>query len=294
MVNWKAPESLDRLVGALIAAHPGLKLDYQAMAVMFGQGSTYDAIEGRFRRFRKVAEELKADAAGRGITSVPRGRNSGPRTPRTPGGGISKPSSSGRSTARGKNKGLAAVMDTPSKKGGRVQSRGQSVMNAILVGDSASEDENQVKTEGVDFLSSLTRTEKRDSEPIVLDPIKFESGNTNGVMMGGFVPSVFGGVKQESRPVHTQVPTMDMDTTTAPSTATINNLVDISAGSSTVASTPATLSATTPSSASFMAPGCGIGDSENFSDLDDAFTAQISTGLCFTGYDIDDLYGGVA
>ncbi|PKY04743.1 hypothetical protein P168DRAFT_281120 [Aspergillus campestris IBT 28561] len=294
MVNWKAPESLDRLVGALIAAHPGLKLDYQAMAVYFGQGSTYDAIEGRFRRFRKVAEELKTEAAGRGITTLPRGRNSGPRTPRTPGGGISKPSSSGRSTARAKNKGLAAVLDTPTKKGGRAQSHGQSVMNAILVGDSASEDENNIKTEGVDFLSGLTRNEKRDSEPAALHPIKFESSNANGMMMGGFVSSVFGEVKQESRPAHTQVPTMDTDTTTAPSTTASNNLIDMSTGSSTVASTPAALSATTPSSASFMAPGCGIGDSENFSDLDDAFTAQISTGLCFTGYDIDDLYGGVA
>lgn len=261
---------------------------------MFGQGSTYDAIEGRFRRFRKVAEELKAEAAAQGITSVPRGRNSGPRTPRTPGGGISKPPSSGRSTARGKNKGLAAVMDTPTKRAGRVQSRGQSVMNAILVGDSASEDEKNIKTEGVDFLSSLNRNEKRDSEPAALGPIKFESGNTSGVMMGGFVSSVFGEVQPESRPAHTQVPTMDLDTTTAPSTATTNTFVDMSTGSSTVASTPAALSATTPSSASFMAPGCGIGDSENFSDLDDAFTAQISTGLCFTGYDIDDLYGGVA
>lgn len=261
------------------------------MAVYFGQGATYDAIEGRFRRFRKMAEEIKAEAAGRGITSLPRGRNSGPRTPRTPGAGVSK-SSSGRSTARGRNKGLAAVVDTPTKKGGRVQNRGQSVMNAILVGDSASEDESNVKTERVDFLSSLTRTE-RDPEPTALHPLKIETGNANGVMMGDFVSSVFGEVKQESQTVHRQAITLDMDTTSS-STTVNSNLVDRSTASSTVASTPAAVSANTPSSASFMAPGCGIGDSENFSDLDEAFSAQISTGLCFTGYDIDDLYGGVA
>ncbi|EAW08474.1 uncharacterized protein ACLA_032090 [Aspergillus clavatus NRRL 1] len=148
MVNWKTTESTDRLIAALIAANPGLKLEYQAMATLFGQGATYDAIEGRFRRYRKMADELRSSALSRGITELPRGRNgtasasSTPRTPRGPRGGITKPGSAS-STGRSRKGGVKDVPGTPSRRGaGRA---GLSLMDAIFVDAEAEEEVEEVK-----------------------------------------------------------------------------------------------------------------------------------------------------
>ncbi|KAF7178421.1 hypothetical protein CNMCM7691_007117 [Aspergillus felis] len=164
MVNWKANESTDRLIAVLIAAHPGLKLEYQAMATFFGQGATYDAIEGRFRRYRKMADEVKADALSRGITELPRGRNGTtssssvtPRTPRGPRSGITKPSSS---TGRSRKSTVSQVLSTPTKRGqGRGGSNnngnGMSFMEAIFLDDGLSEEDRKVKSEAAEILTGL-------------------------------------------------------------------------------------------------------------------------------------------
>ncbi|GIJ84724.1 hypothetical protein Asppvi_003575 [Aspergillus pseudoviridinutans] len=164
MVNWKANESTDRLIAVLIAAHPGLKLEYQAMATLFGQGATYDAIEGRFRRYRKMADEVKADALSRGITELPRGRNGTtssssvtPRTPRGPRSGITKPSSS---TGRSRKSTVSQVLSTPTKRGqGRGGSNnngnGMSFMEAIFLDDGLSEEDKKVKNEAAEILTGL-------------------------------------------------------------------------------------------------------------------------------------------
>ncbi|OGM45708.1 hypothetical protein ABOM_005404 [Aspergillus bombycis] len=169
VVNWKNHESTDRLVASLLAAHPDLKvafvlflirlhctpsinfqkqLDYHAMALVFGQGATYDSIEGRFRRYRKIADELRDEAHGRGITDIPRyaGRNhasggsaaSTPRTPRGPRGGITKstPSSSRNRSYR--------HTQTPTKQKTKP---GRSVMDAIYVDDIDTEEESKIKPE---------------------------------------------------------------------------------------------------------------------------------------------------
>ncbi|KAH1983670.1 hypothetical protein LV164_006840 [Aspergillus fumigatus] len=168
MVNWKASESTDRLIAVLIAAHPGLKLEYQAMATLFGQGATYDAIEGRFRRYRKMADDVKADALSRGITELPRGRNGTtsstsssltPRTPRGPRGGITKPSSS---TGKSRKSTVSQVLSTPTKRGqGRGGSNnsnnasGMSFMEAIFLDDGLSEEDKKVKSEAAEILTGL-------------------------------------------------------------------------------------------------------------------------------------------
>lgn len=180
MVNWKANESTDRLIAVLIAAHPGLKvstsspprklqahspqLEYQAMATLFGQGATYDAIEGRFRRYRKMADEVKADALNRGITELPRGRNgttgssSGtPRTPRGPRGGITKPSSS--TSGRSRKGNISQVLSTPTKRGrgggSSNNNNGMSFMEAIFLDDGLSEEDTKTKSEAADILTGL-------------------------------------------------------------------------------------------------------------------------------------------
>ncbi|PYH99947.1 hypothetical protein BO71DRAFT_368123 [Aspergillus ellipticus CBS 707.79] len=147
MVNWKVPEATDRLFAALIAAHTGLKLDYHAMAILFDQGATYDAIEGRFRKYRKLADELRQEANERGVIDIPKGRSSTgsacstPRTPRGPRNGIQKISSSSRRQTSLRTSNISS----PTKFG--LNRTGQSVMEAICVDDDSSRDEAKVKKE---------------------------------------------------------------------------------------------------------------------------------------------------
>ena len=64
------------------------QLDYRKIATMYGQGATYDSIEGRFRIIRKEAAAMKAEIeSGARPTAPPRNANastggSGPTTPK--------------------------------------------------------------------------------------------------------------------------------------------------------------------------------------------------------------------
>lgn len=164
MVNWKSADSTDRLVASLVAAHPSLRvrcpnpppsptnpprpnqIDYHAMSLVYGQGATYDAIEGRFRCYRKMADDLRAEAQARGVSMNQAG--SAPRTPRGP---RSRPTPS--SSAKGKGTGKAqrgvrdgegdggdAFPETPSKKPRLdATSPGLSALTAIALDDSESD-----------------------------------------------------------------------------------------------------------------------------------------------------------
>ncbi|KAA8894507.1 hypothetical protein FN846DRAFT_762536, partial [Sphaerosporella brunnea] len=59
-VTWSA-EKYQRLLAATVAAHPELKLNYNKIAAMFGEGTTYDSIETRYRQVKKQAKELQAE-----------------------------------------------------------------------------------------------------------------------------------------------------------------------------------------------------------------------------------------
>ncbi|GKZ18579.1 hypothetical protein AbraIFM66951_003460 [Aspergillus brasiliensis] len=149
MVNWKQPESADRLFAALIVAHPSLKLDYQAMARYFGQEATYDAIQNRLRRCHALAEQLRQEAIERGIADVPlaKGRKSStaitssptPRTPRVGRNGIQKPPSS---SSRRKSTPKTTAIKTPTRNGAGSSRAGTSIMDAISLEDDVLVDEN--------------------------------------------------------------------------------------------------------------------------------------------------------
>ncbi|KAE8341216.1 hypothetical protein BDV24DRAFT_163643 [Aspergillus arachidicola] len=181
VVNWKNHESIDRLIASLLAAHPDLKLDYHAMALFFGQGATYDSIEGRFRRYRKIADELRDEAHSRGITDIPRnaGRNytagrSATSTPRTPRGtrGITK---STPSSSRSRN-----YHQTPTK---RKTKPGRSVMDAIYVDDVDTDEESKIKTE----IPSVPSDSGEDDVKVVDSPsIKIKKERVEHNMAGLF------------------------------------------------------------------------------------------------------------
>ncbi|KAE8388309.1 hypothetical protein BDV23DRAFT_185529 [Aspergillus alliaceus] len=171
MVNWKSPESTDRLIAALLATHQGIKLDYHAMALLFDQGATFDALEARFRRYRKMADELKADAYNRGITDIPHnvGRNisvSGgngnttPRTPRGARGGITSSINTPSSSSKRKRGTQQAQTPTKQKK----NKPGMSLMDAIYVEDADPDEEFNVKLK---FVGSPSGGE--DDDVVVVD-----------------------------------------------------------------------------------------------------------------------------
>ncbi|KAI9774804.1 MAG: hypothetical protein M1840_000020 [Geoglossum simile] len=72
MVNWSAKESFTKLLAAIYAAHPGVKFNFSEIAHFFGDGATYDAIEGRFRIIKKEAADLRKKAGEPGPSSARR------------------------------------------------------------------------------------------------------------------------------------------------------------------------------------------------------------------------------
>ncbi|MCJ1416813.1 hypothetical protein MMC32_003151 [Xylographa parallela] len=78
MPNWQSVDAYKRLLAAILAAHPDKKLlDYRRIATYFGDGATYDSIEGQFRKIRGEAALMKqevesgarAEAPARGTKS---------------------------------------------------------------------------------------------------------------------------------------------------------------------------------------------------------------------------------
>ena len=137
------------------------QIDYHATALVYGQGATYDAIESRFRRYRAMADDLRAEAQTRGVNVNQVG--SMPRTPRGPRSRPTPSSSKGKSTGKTK-KGAAddivsddvvagGVPETPTKKPKLdTTSPGLTALTAIALDESESEvfagkHEDEVKCE---------------------------------------------------------------------------------------------------------------------------------------------------
>ncbi|RFU25836.1 hypothetical protein B7463_g10504, partial [Scytalidium lignicola] len=66
MPNWKTYESSVRLLAAIIAAHPGLKLNYEETAKYYGDGAGYKTIWSRCAKIKDTAQALR-DAVDKGI-----------------------------------------------------------------------------------------------------------------------------------------------------------------------------------------------------------------------------------
>ncbi|KAK6534342.1 hypothetical protein TWF281_005665 [Arthrobotrys megalospora] len=59
-ISWSS-DNYVKLLAALLAAHPELKPNYEKIAIYFGDGATYDAIQGCMRRVRTKADELRKE-----------------------------------------------------------------------------------------------------------------------------------------------------------------------------------------------------------------------------------------
>lgn len=90
-IKWKEPDAKDRLLAAVIAASSNVslepltvitlrrrltaaQLDMNEVARLFGQGATYDAVEGQLRKAKKAAAALKEEAVGRSGPATTRSR----------------------------------------------------------------------------------------------------------------------------------------------------------------------------------------------------------------------------
>ncbi|KAF3911946.1 hypothetical protein AA313_de0201411 [Arthrobotrys entomopaga] len=59
-ITWNH-ENYVKLLAAILAAHPEFKPDARAVAVYFGDGATYDAIQGCMKPIRKRAQQLRQE-----------------------------------------------------------------------------------------------------------------------------------------------------------------------------------------------------------------------------------------
>ncbi|OBT68883.1 hypothetical protein VE03_02176 [Pseudogymnoascus sp. 23342-1-I1] len=69
MPNWKTYESSVRLLSAILAAHPDLKLNYSETAKAFGGDCTKWAIDNRFRSLKTDAKKI-VDALASGLDPI--------------------------------------------------------------------------------------------------------------------------------------------------------------------------------------------------------------------------------
>ncbi|KAF3387075.1 hypothetical protein F1880_001265 [Penicillium rolfsii] len=86
----------ERVIAAIIAANPKMRLDYGTIARMYGEGAKYNTMEHKFRAWRKQAEILRA-TDGDGSPQVQ--AQATPRTPRTPTTGGNKTGTPSKSKA---------------------------------------------------------------------------------------------------------------------------------------------------------------------------------------------------
>ncbi|KAI4121021.1 MAG: hypothetical protein LQ338_006608 [Usnochroma carphineum] len=101
-VNWKDSKAFERLLAAMVAAQD-MKLDYRKIATMYGEGATYDAIEGRFRIIKRQAAKLVAEI------------ESGARPP-APSRGASSSKNTTSSFTTASDDGGSQAMATPTKQ----------------------------------------------------------------------------------------------------------------------------------------------------------------------------------
>ena len=98
MVNWGAKESFTKLLAAIYAAHPDVKFNFNEIAHFFGDGATYDAIEGRFRIIKKEAMVLHENAGEPGPSTNRKRKTASQRSVLT--GRVTKRGGRGRKAAK--------------------------------------------------------------------------------------------------------------------------------------------------------------------------------------------------
>ncbi|KAI9873941.1 MAG: hypothetical protein M1830_008064 [Pleopsidium flavum] len=175
-VDWKSKESFTRLLAAWWASSEDHKPNYKKIATLFGESTTYDSIEGRFRIIKKEAALLKAELESGTRTPAPlRGahhsnnnnntsfsstgsQNSTPRKPRTPrtpkreAGGVVGGRVSKNLTPTKSRRGAATNTNTNTHGHAHIHSRGSAVKEELSSESSMLEELNDASAD-VDWMA---------------------------------------------------------------------------------------------------------------------------------------------
>ncbi|KAI9755059.1 MAG: hypothetical protein M1815_005224 [Lichina confinis] len=181
-IDWNTKESYQRLLAATQAAAPQ-NHNYRQIATFFGQGATYDAIEGRFRKIKADAAELieevesgeRPEAPARGTNGTPRKARARAATPTsspakgvragrvTKNGGTAK----GRKKATGK---VASSVDDATATPDLTGSNGIDGTAGDEEWDKVDADvSDEFKAEQIEFIDELVDEEHDDYTLNVLD-----------------------------------------------------------------------------------------------------------------------------
>ena len=135
--------------------------NYSAMAVYFGQGATYDTMQGRFRTYRRMSEDMRAASPQGKATSTPSRSKKGSTstTPRKSKGGVTKSPKKSRASR--------AMTETPTKKGKGV--------NANLIRDIIELDDDEIITVKDETDTTTTKLALEDFAGNIGRPVKAES-----------------------------------------------------------------------------------------------------------------------
>ncbi|KAI9699433.1 MAG: hypothetical protein M1836_003044 [Candelina mexicana] len=188
-VDWKKPEAYNRLLAAVMAAHD-MKLDYRKIASMYGEGATYDAIEGRFRIVKKEAQVLKeelesgvrapAPARGQPVSSnrINGSTNGNASTSTTPkkgrkGNGIKSESSSSSISPTKKTANQGVLSGRVTKSSSSTSAKGKKTNNNIKL-------ETQTPTPSASFASSTGAGVADDFSELLMSDYNPESFAENG------------------------------------------------------------------------------------------------------------------
>ncbi|KUL87304.1 hypothetical protein ZTR_03327 [Talaromyces verruculosus] len=177
MVNWQDPQAYLRLVAAIYAGNPNIKIDLTSTALAYGCGATDRSIHNQLYKCRQLAEVLKNEVEKSGVKRPPRGSENdaatAPKTPRTPrvqSGGVSKSGGGGGGASSSRARGSAAAkgrknLDTPTKTGrGTFTTAGYSMIDAIAV-DSHDEDDSVIsltKSETISIVDDVKKEEAKE------------------------------------------------------------------------------------------------------------------------------------
>ncbi|KAL8993100.1 MAG: hypothetical protein Q9169_006602 [Polycauliona sp. 2 TL-2023] len=162
-VNWKDPKAFERLLAAMVAAQE-MKLDYRKIASMYGEGATYDAIEGRFRIIKKEASKLLAEV------------ESGQR-PEAPARGATTNKTSASSATSADDAGVATPKKISKSRSTTSTPRASKAAGDKVLGGRVSKNGKKI----------VAKTGMEDS-------VKKEEGNDDGMDMGVDVGSIVEGL----------------------------------------------------------------------------------------------------
>lgn len=129
-IDWNSKESYQRLLAAVHAASPQ-NHNYRLIAAYFGQGASYDSIEGRFRKIKVDAAKLKEEQPDAEAQAQAQGRGSANSTPRKS-RGRAKTTGEGRGRGRGGGvRGGRVTKPKSQKKGGNAGTKDEATADAV-------------------------------------------------------------------------------------------------------------------------------------------------------------------